>query len=137
MAKTVGPETVMVSQLTESTMKNLPHSSINAIQGGKPRPGSICFCFSSYRERIPPGGFMDILAALRQEEAKWEKEVSAAQQQLDNVRAAIKLLGGMGSSGKTTGGKKRVMSAAARAKISKASKERWAKFRAAKAKGKN
>jgi hypothetical protein len=97
---------------------------------------------------------MDILAALRQEEAKWEKEVSAAQQQLDNVRAAIKLLGGMGSSakatgsssgkttggmnsgGKTTGGKKRVMSAAARAKISKATKERWAKFRAAKAKGK-
>src|SRR6266404_49199 len=54
------------------------------------------------------------------------------------------LLGGMGSggkatgssSGKTSGGKKRVMSAAARAKISKASKERWAKFRAAKAKGK-
>ena len=95
---------------------------------------------------------MDILAALRQEEAKWEKEVSAAQQQLDNVRAAIKLLGGMNGSGKatasssvkttgnssdkTTGGKKRVMSAAARAKISKASKERWAKLRAAKAKGK-
>ncbi len=43
---------------------------------------------------------MDILAALRQEEAKWEKEVSAAKQQLDNVRAAMKLLGGMGSSGK-------------------------------------
>jgi hypothetical protein len=87
---------------------------------------------------------MDILAALRQEEAKWEKEVSAAKQQLDNVRAAMKLLGGIGSSGKatgnssdkTTGGKKRVMSAAARAKISKASKERWAKLRAAKAKGK-
>jgi hypothetical protein len=83
------------------------------------------------------------LAALRQEEAKWEKEVSAAQQQLDNVRAAIKLLGGMSSgkttgsnSGKTTGGKKRVMSAAARARISKATKKRWAKFRAAKAKGK-
>jgi hypothetical protein len=56
----------------------------------------------------------------------------------------MKLLGGIGSSGKatgnssdkTTGGKKRVMSAAARAKISKASKERWAKLRAAKAKGK-
>ncbi len=45
---------------------------------------------------------MDILAALRQEEAKWEKEVSAAKQQLDNVRAAMKLLGGMGSSGKAT-----------------------------------
>jgi hypothetical protein len=88
---------------------------------------------------------MDILAALKQEEAKWEKEVAAAQQQLDNVRAAIKLLGGMSSSakatgtsgGKTAGGKKRVMSAAARARISKATKERWAKFRAAKAKGKN
>jgi len=97
---------------------------------------------------------MDILAALKQEEAKFEKEVSAAQQQLDNVRAAIKLLGGMGSSGKatassggkstggmnssvkTTGGKKRVMSAAARAKMAKAQKERWAKFRTAKAKGK-
>jgi predicted ATPase len=98
---------------------------------------------------------MDILAAMRQEEAKWEKEVSAAQQQLDNVRAAIKLLGGMNgsgkttasssvkttggmnSSGKTTGNTKRVMSAAARAKMAKAQKERWAKFRAAKAKGKN
>jgi hypothetical protein len=95
---------------------------------------------------------MDIIAALRQEEAKFEKEVSAAQQQLDTVRAAMKLLGGMNSngkttassngkvtassSGKTTGEKKRVMSAAARAKISKATKERWAKFRAAKAKGK-
>ena len=87
---------------------------------------------------------MDILAALKQEEAKWEKQVSAAQQQLDNVRAAIKLLGGMSSSGKATssssakatGGKKRVMSAAARARISKATKERWAKFRAAKAKAK-
>jgi hypothetical protein len=90
------------------------------------------------------------LAALKQEEAKWEKEVSAAQQQLDNVRAAMKLLGGMNGSGKatgnssakttarssvkTTGGKKRVMSAAARAKMAKAQKERWAKFRAAKAK---
>ena len=96
---------------------------------------------------------MDILAALKQEEAKFEKQVNAAQQQLDNVRAATELLGGMNgtdkttasssakatasSSAKTTGGKKRVMSAAARAKISKASKERWAKFRAAKAKGKN
>ena len=85
---------------------------------------------------------MDILAALKQEEAKFEKEVSAAQQQLDNVRAAMKLLGGMNGSGKATGGnsgkatdeKKRVMSAAARARISKATKERWAKFRAAKAK---
>ena len=87
---------------------------------------------------------MDILAALRQEEAKFEKQVNGAQQQLDNVRAAMKLLGGTGSSAKATGSnsakatvrKKRVMSAAGRAKVSKANKERWAKFRAAKAKGK-
>jgi hypothetical protein len=87
---------------------------------------------------------MDIIAALRQEEAKFEKEVSAAQQHLDTVRAAMKLLGGMNgtgkatgsSSAKVTGGKKRVMSAAARAKMAKAQKERWAEFRAAKTKGK-
>ncbi len=79
---------------------------------------------------------MDILAALRQEEAKWKKQANAAQQQLDTVRAAMKLLGGVGSSGKTTGKRKRVLSAAARASISKATKERWAKFRAAKKKGK-
>jgi hypothetical protein len=79
---------------------------------------------------------MDILAALRQEEAKFEKQANAAQQQLDTVRAAMKLLGGLSSNGKTTGKKKWVMSAAARARISKATKARWAKFRAAKAKGK-
>jgi hypothetical protein len=95
---------------------------------------------------------MDILGALKQEEAKFEKQVNAAQQQLDTVRAAMKLLSGMNGSGKatgnssakttasssvkTTGGKKRVMSAAARAKMAQAQKERWAKFRAAKAKGK-
>jgi hypothetical protein len=87
---------------------------------------------------------MDILTALRQEEAKCEKQVNVAQQQLDTVRAAMKLLGEMGSSGKATGSssgkpigkEKRVLSAAARAKMAKAQKERWAKFRAAKAKRK-
>ena len=44
----------MVSQLTESSYEEMifSHASINAIQGGKPRPGNICFCFSSCRERI-------------------------------------------------------------------------------------
>jgi hypothetical protein len=78
---------------------------------------------------------MDILAALKQEEAKWEKQAEEARQQLETVRAAMKLFRGE-TTGKRTTGKKRVMSAAARARISKASKERWAKFRAAKAKGK-
>jgi hypothetical protein len=85
---------------------------------------------------------MDILAALRKEEAKFEKQVGAAQQQLDTVREAIKLVARMNGgvnlkrkpvitqvSGKR---KKRVLSAAARAKIGKATKARWAKFRAEK-----
>jgi hypothetical protein len=85
---------------------------------------------------------MDILAALKQEEAKLEKQVNVAQQQLDAVRGAMRILGrgvatNEGSSDKPIGKKKRVMSAPARAKISKASKERWVKFRAAKAKGKH
>ena len=85
---------------------------------------------------------MDILAALQKEEAKFEKQVGAAQQQLDTVRAAIKLIarmnGGVNLKSKplTTQAaskrKKRVLSAAARAKISKATKARWAKFRAEK-----
>jgi len=80
---------------------------------------------------------MDILAALRQEEAKLKKQADIVRQQLDAVRAAMKILGReVASSDQPIGRKKRTMSAAARAKISKATKERWAKFRAAKAKGK-
>jgi hypothetical protein len=77
---------------------------------------------------------MNILAALRRAEAKLQKQADKVRQQLDAVRAAMKLLGAMNGRGKPTGKKKRVMSAAVRAKISKATKARWAKFRAAKAK---
>jgi hypothetical protein len=80
---------------------------------------------------------MDILAALRQEEAKLQKQADKVRQQLDALRGAMKILGGKGDSAKPIGNKKRVMSAAARAKIGKATKERWARFRAAKAKGKH
>jgi len=80
---------------------------------------------------------MNILGALRQEEAKLKKQADKVRQQLDALRGAMKILGrGVASGGKPIGRKKRVMSAAARAKIGKATKERWAKFRAAKAKGK-
>jgi len=76
---------------------------------------------------------MDILAALRQAEAKLKKQADTAGQQLDAVRAAMKVLGReVAGSGKRIGKKKRVMSAAARAKIGKATKKRWAKFRAEK-----
>jgi hypothetical protein len=80
---------------------------------------------------------MDILAALKQEEPKLQKQADIVRQQLDTVRTAMKILGrGVASNGQPIGKKKQGMSAAGRAKISKATKERWAKFRAAKAKGK-
>ena len=80
---------------------------------------------------------MNIFAALKREEAKLQKHANKARQQLDAVRAAVKILGReVVSSGKRIGRKKRKMSAAARAKIGKATKLRWAKFRAEKKKGK-
>jgi hypothetical protein len=81
---------------------------------------------------------MNILAALKREEAKLQKQADKVRQQLDAVHAATKILGRkVARGGKPIGRKKRVMSAAARARISKATKARWAKFRAAKAKGKH
>jgi hypothetical protein len=80
---------------------------------------------------------MNILAALKREEAKLQKHADKVRQQLDALRAATKILGrGVAKGGKRIGKKKRKMSAAARARISKATKARWAEFRAAKAKGK-
>ena len=71
---------------------------------------------------------MDILAAIKREERKLENELSKLQSQLNGVRAAAKALGDK-TVREVTQVKKRVMSAAARAKISKATKARWAKFR--------
>jgi hypothetical protein len=79
---------------------------------------------------------MDILAAINREEKRLEKQLGKLQHQLNGVRAAAKALG-ESTSKELKVVKKRVMSAAARAKIGKAAKKRWAKFRAAKAKGKH
>lgn len=77
---------------------------------------------------------MDILQALKQEHTK-------LQHQLKGIETAIAALNGSNSASSrahvvTRGAvtPKRTMSAAARAKISKATKERWAKYRAEKAK---
>lgn len=76
---------------------------------------------------------MDILAALKREEAKFEKQAEVARQQLETVRAAMKILqGGKASSGTAPHRKRRVMSAAVRAKLSKKAKERWARIKAGK-----
>jgi hypothetical protein len=72
---------------------------------------------------------MDILAAIRREEKKLEKHLGKIQNQLNGVRAAAKAWGDSTNRGVTTV-KKRVLSAAARAKISRAAKKRWAKIRA-------
>jgi hypothetical protein len=76
-----------------------------------------------------PGGFMEILAAIKREEKKLEKQLGKLQHQLNGIRAAAKALGDS-TNRELKVVKKRVMSAAARAKIGKAAKKRWAKFRA-------
>jgi hypothetical protein len=81
---------------------------------------------------------MDILIALRDEQAK-------LQHQLKAIESAIAALDGSSngsrlsvprssSAGQNGTRRRRRMSAAARAKISKATKARWAKYRAEKAK---
>jgi hypothetical protein len=79
---------------------------------------------------------MHILAAIKREERKLEKQLGKLHHKLNGIRAAAKALGDS-TNRELKAVKKRVMSAAARAKISKATKARWAKFRAAKAKAKH
>jgi hypothetical protein len=76
---------------------------------------------------------MKILAAIKREQKKLEKQLGKLQHQLNAVRAAAKALGDS-TSKELKVVKKRVMSAATRAKIGRAAKKRWAKFRALKKK---
>src|SRR5437588_344343 len=82
-----------------------------------------------FRIDSPLEDSMNLLAAIKREERKLERELSKLQGQLNGVRAAAKALGSKASQ-EATQVKKRVLSAAARAKISKATKARWAKVRA-------
>lgn len=72
---------------------------------------------------------MNILAAIKREERKIEKQLGKLQHELDGVRAAAKALG-RSADRELTNVKKRVLSASGRAKISKAAKKRWAKVKA-------
>jgi hypothetical protein len=72
---------------------------------------------------------MSILTAIKREEKKVKKQLGKLQHELNGLQAAAKALGDS-TIHELTGVKKRVMSAAARAKIGKAAKKRWAKFRA-------
>jgi hypothetical protein len=71
---------------------------------------------------------MNILAAIKREERKLEKQLGKLNHQLSGVRAAAKALGGSVER-EVIGVKKRVLSAAGRAAIAKAAKKRWAKVR--------
>jgi hypothetical protein len=72
---------------------------------------------------------MSILAAIKREEKKVRKQLGKLQNQLSGLQAAAKAMGD--STGRELKGvKKRVMSAASRAKIAKAAKKRWAKIKA-------
>jgi hypothetical protein len=72
---------------------------------------------------------MSILAAIRREEKKVRKQLAKLQRDLIGLRSAAKALGKSASRDFTTA-KKHVLSAAARAKMAKAAKKRWAKVRA-------
>jgi hypothetical protein len=72
---------------------------------------------------------MDILTAIKREERKLEKQLGHLQHRLTGVRAAAKALG-HSPEREVAGVKKRVLSAAGRAKIAKAARKRWAKVRA-------
>ncbi len=72
---------------------------------------------------------MNILAAIKREERKIEKQLGKLQHELDGVRAAAKALR-RSADRELTSVRKRVLSAAGRAKISKAAKKRWARVKA-------
>jgi hypothetical protein len=72
---------------------------------------------------------MSILVAIRREEKMVEKQLAKLQHDLSGLRSAAKALS-KSASGDVIRTRKRVLSAAGRAKISKAAKKRWAKFKA-------
>jgi hypothetical protein len=76
---------------------------------------------------------VNVLAATKREQKKLEKQLGKLQHQLSGVRAAAEALGHSASK-ELKVVKKRVLSAAARARIGRATKKRWAKFRALKKK---
>ena len=72
---------------------------------------------------------MSILAAIRREEKKVKKQLAKLQHDLSGLQSAAQALS-KSVSGDVNSAKKRVLSAAARAKMSQAAKKRWAKIKA-------
>jgi hypothetical protein len=80
---------------------------------------------------------MDIIGALKQEESKLERQLTAVQGAITalNGRANTAVSLGHVSSPRVTKAR-RTLSAAARARMSRSAKARWAKIKAAQSKGK-
>ena len=72
---------------------------------------------------------MDILSAIKREERKLEKQLASIQGKLKGIKAAAEAMG-RSADKKVKRGTKNVLSAAARAKMAKAAKKRWARIRA-------
>jgi hypothetical protein len=77
---------------------------------------------------------MDILAALKQEELKLQRQLKSIQGAILALNASHPPASRATLVSRNGVNRKRTMSAAGRAKISKLTKERWRKFRAEKAK---
>jgi hypothetical protein len=72
---------------------------------------------------------MNILGAIKREERQIERQLNKLRRRLDGFRAAARVLGSSANHA-TADRKKRVLSAAGRARIVAAVKKRWAKVRA-------
>jgi hypothetical protein len=72
---------------------------------------------------------MNILAVVRREERNLEKQISKMQGRLDGLKAAAKALGNSVNH-ELARVQKRMLSPAARAKMSRAAKRRWARVKA-------
>ncbi len=78
---------------------------------------------------------MDIIAALKEEESKLQRQLTAVQGAIAAFNGGSRAVVSPGHTSSPNGrGGKRTMSAAGRARISPAAKARWAKIRAEKAK---
>lgn len=75
---------------------------------------------------------MQILRSIRKEQRRIKKQISKLEKQLTALGAAAKAFGSIAIKGFSKTPKKRRMSAAGRLAISRATKARWAKLRAAK-----
>ena len=87
------------------------------------------WCGGRFRAKFVREELMKILAAIKQEEKRLKKQLGNVQDQLESLRKAASALG-RSANKEFARVEKRVVSAAAKAKMSRAAKKRWAKVKA-------